>query len=171
MNEAGEVKSYAEFVLPTTVVSKMDISRLVSEAERVDNELTTARIRAKAGSSEQEKPPFSEQFGKFLEQNNLNFDDDHHRSDIITQLRLLKDNVPVIHMTFAVTADRESLQELVQWLRTSINPQTVISTGLQPAIVAGVYVRTPNHVHDLSLRAKLKESRDVLVKELEVIRG
>jgi hypothetical protein len=60
---------------------------------------------------------------------------------------------------------------LAQWLRTSIHPQAVIAVGLQPALVAGVYLRTPNHVKDLSLRAKLESSRGLLLKEVEKLRG
>lgn len=170
MNETKPL-TYADFTLPPNVVSKIDISRLVSEAEKVDNELTAAAVHAKINSAAAARPVLSEQFTDFLQQNKLMLNNSHDRAELIKQLRLLKDKVPVIHMTFAVTADRESLGQLAQWLRTTIHPQAVISVGLQPALVAGVYLRTPNHVHDLSLRAALKGSRGVLVKELGALRG
>jgi F0F1-type ATP synthase delta subunit len=91
--------------------------------------------------------------------------------DLIQHLRKLKDSVPIIHMTFATQADRDSLQQLAQWLRTEVHPQAVIGVGLQPALVAGVYVRTPNHIHDLTIRGKLESSRGVLVQELEALSG
>jgi F0F1-type ATP synthase delta subunit len=52
-----------------------------------------------------------------------------------------------------------------------VHKQAVIEVGLQPALIAGVYIRTPNHVQDLSLRAMLKGGRDILIKELEALRG
>lgn len=167
----SDVKTYADFVLPPSVVSKVDLSRLVSEAELIDTELTAMAVRAKTSNQQQSAPVLSTPLTEFLGQNQLTFGASQQRSDLVKQLRLLKDKVPVIHMTFAVTADRESLQQLAVWLRASIHPQAVISVGLQPALVAGVYLRTPNHVHDLSLRAKLKGSHSVLIKELEMIRG
>ena len=170
MNEAG-VKTHADFVLPPAVVSKVDFARLVDEVERVDNELTEASVRARTGSPEQPAPVLSEQLTEFMTSNQLELANGQERSELIRQLRLLKDQAPVIHMTFAVEADRESLQQLAQWLRTSVHPHAVIAVGLQPALVAGVYVRTPNHVHDLSLRAALKSGREVLTKELEALRG
>ena len=171
MNEQ-KIVTYADFALPPSVVSKIDVSRLVREFERIDNELTSASVRAKVSASEQVGLTVSDQLTDFLQLNGLKIDQDgRKRSEFAKQLALLKDKVPVIHMTFAVTADRESLQQLAQWLRTSIHPQAVISVGLQPALVAGVYVRTPNHVHDLSLRAKLRSSHGILVKELEAVRG
>ena len=56
-------------------------------------------------------------------------------------------------------------------MRGSVHPQAVISVGLQPALIGGVYVRTPNHVMDLSLRARLKGNRELITKELEALRG
>ena len=164
-------KTYADFVLPSMIVTKADLSRLVSELESVDNELTAAAVRAKSGLK-QNQLTISEGLTAFLQTNALQVGTDSHaRTDLIKQLRLLKEKAPVVHMTFAVTADRESLQQLAQWLRTSINPQTLVSVGLQPGRVAGVYLRTPNHGHDLSLRAMLENGHDLLVKEIGALRG
>lgn len=164
-------EAYTQLILPPNVVSKVDVSRLVSEVERIDNELTEASIRTDAGQATVMQPRISEQFAQLLEVNKLAFTTSTERSELIRQVRILKDKAPTIHMTFAVEADRESLQSIAQWLRSSVHPQAVIAVGLQPALVAGVYLRTPNHVHDLSLRARLDAGRDLLVKELEVCRG
>lgn len=164
-------KTSADFVLPASVVTKIDVSRLVSELERIDNDLTTAEVRAQAGGAEITQPTFTQQLTDFLTQNELKIDNSQVRSDLIKELRLLKDSAPVIHMTFAVNADPESLEQLVQWFRSSVDPRAVISVGLQPGLVAGVYVRTPNHVHDLSLRQMLTAGRGKLVEELGALRG
>lgn len=165
------VKTYADYVLPPSIVSKVDVSRMIREAEWVDNELTTAAIRAKTGAVLPAAPSLSPELEAFLQQNGLTLTNGHERGEIIKQLRLMKDKLPVIHITFAVPADRESLQQLSAWLRASIHPQAVIAVGLQPALIAGVYVRTPNHVHDLSMRAALNNGHGILVKELEALRG
>jgi len=169
MNESG-VKTHTEFVLPFRVVSRADVSRLVSEVEWVDNELTAAAVRVKTGAEQSVGPAMSDQLNDFLNQNELKLDDSRVRSELIKQLRLLKEHAPIIHMTFAVPADRESLQQLAEYVRTSVHPQAIIAVGLQPALVAGVYLRTPNHVHDLSLRTVLAGRRDSLVKELDALR-
>ena len=158
-------------MLPTTVATKVDVSHLVSEVERVDEELTAGTVRAKAGSEGHSQPVLSTPLSDFLDQNKVTLDDAQDRTELIKQLRLLKNNVPTIHMTFAVTADNESIQKLVQWVRTSAHPQAVIAVGLQPALVAGVYLRTPNHIHDLSVRGLLEGQHSLLVKELETLRG
>ncbi len=164
-------KTYTEFLLPSSVVSKVDVSRLVSEAERIDNEMTTEDVRSKTGAVGHATSLASGTFAEFLEQNQLKLENSLERSELVKQLHRLKDNVPIIHMTFATEADHESLGRLVAWLRESIHPQAVIDVGLQPGLVAGVYLRTPNHVHDLSLRAVIKEQHESLVSELGALRG
>lgn len=163
--------TYTDFVLPSNVVTRIEVSRLVTEVERVDNEMTAATVKNKIGSQGSAQPVLSDQLTEFLTQNKFSLEDGKDRSALIKQLRKLKEKVPIIHMTFSVTADRQSLEKLALWTRESVHPQAVIDVGLQPALVAGVYLRTPNHVHDLSLRAKLDGSRDILTQELESLRG
>lgn len=167
----NDVKDYHEFTLPPAIISKVDISRLVREFEDVDNTLTAKNVRKKAGASDEEALAMSPQLQSFLDANPVNLEDSGARSDYIKQLRLLKNNVPVMNMTFAVVADAESLQQLSAWLRESVHPQTVIDVHLQPALVAGVYLRSQNHVFDFTVRNALKEKRGELKKELEALHG
>lgn len=171
MNESEQQRTHTNFILPLNVVSKGDVSRLVNELERVDNELTADSVRERVGSNEHTEVAMSQQLNEFLGQNNLKLESAHDRGELIKEMHLLKENAPVIHMTFAVPADGESLQQIAKWLRESVHPQTVVAVGLQPALIAGAYIRTPNHVHDLSLRAALEGGHELLVKELETLRG
>jgi F0F1-type ATP synthase delta subunit len=170
MSDAA-VKTHANFVLPPSIITRIDVARLVSEVERVDGEMTSVTVRNKIGETQEFVPVMSEQLMTFLVENTLTLVESQERSRIIKELRLLKNKVPVIHVTFAVTADPESLAQLAAWVRSSIHPQAVIAVGLQPQLVAGVYLRTPNHVHDLSLRAKMAQSRGVMVEALEAYRA
>lgn len=166
-----ETQENTGFVLPPSIVTKVDLSRVVSEFEQVDNELTTASVRERTGGGTIDQPRMSEQLSDFLAQNQLDMADSQARSEFIKRLRQLKDTVPVLHMTFSASADGESLRKLSAWVRGSVHPQAVIAVGLQPALIGGVYVRTPNHVMDLSLRARLKGNRELITKELEALRG
>lgn len=160
-----------QFILPSNVINQADVSRLSIELERVDNEMTAAAVREKQGIAKEEPKAISDRLRTFIEQNKLDLSDSHVRTDLIKEVRRLKEEVPVIHMTFATVAEPESLQLLASWLRTEIHPQAVLEVGLQPSLVAGVYLRTPNHVHDLSLRAVLESQRDLLVQDLEAYNG
>ncbi len=168
---SAEVKDYTEFALPANIVSKGDISRMVREFEALDNALTAQTVRKKAGGESEAAPAQSPQLSGFLDANPVDLENTASRSAYIKQLRLLKDHVRIMNMTFAVVADPESLQQLSAWIRQSVHPQTVIEAHLQPALVAGVYLRTTNHVFDMSVRNALKSKRSDLEKELGALRG
>lgn len=86
-------------------------------------------------------------------------------------LERTKKTLPIVHITLAVEADREHLEQIVLWLRSHVHPQAVIEVGLQPALIAGAYVRTSNQVFDLSLRGALRDGRALLKREIGALRG
>ena len=170
MSEKREIKA-AELELPPIIATRTDVSRLLTEVEGVDDAYTTNSVRKKAKSKQLEEIILSKPLKAFVDMNKLDLGEAHERTALIKQLKVLKDSVPSVHMTFSTTADGESLSKLVAWFRKEAHPQTVISVGLQPVLVAGVYLRTPNHVMDLTLRKSLEENRGVLVGELEALSG
>jgi hypothetical protein len=170
MSDETHTKNYTEFLLPPSIVTKVDVSRLFNEIERVDNELIQLEAKEKVGATGAGRPVLSSQLEEFLAKNEINIDDGHQRKSLVHELRQLKHSLPVVHVTFSVMADGESLQKIVAWFREVSHPQTVIDVGLQPALVAGVHLRTTNRIHDLSLRKALDEHRDILTKELEALR-
>jgi hypothetical protein len=154
------------YLLPSALISRADLARLVREVESVDNVLETQKVKNN-GQGGYKLPTMSQSLNDFLVINKIDLTDDHGRMTLKEQLLKLKDKAPVIHMTFATTADPESLQDLVDWVRKELHPQALISTGLQPSLIGGVYMRTPNHVYDFSMRASMKGKRAILINELE----
>ena len=159
----------APFVLPAELVTRTDFLQLINELERVDNELTTASARSKAGVTQQEAVVLSPVAQDFINVNQLSLDASATRSQLITQLRALKDKLPITHLTFATAADHASLTKRVTWLRQSVHPMSLITVGLQPDLISGVHVRTPNRVYDLSVRQKLADGRHLLVEAVEAV--
>ncbi len=166
-----EELSSSRFVLPASVVSKVDLRRLVNELEQIDNYLVSVEARQKVGAVASQQPAMSEQLRDLVSVNSLNLSSSQERSSLIRQIREFKDKAPTIHMTFASTADQESLRLLANWVRAEIHPQAVISIGLQPGLLGGVHLRTTNQIHDLSLRSQLSGKRHLLVKQLEALGG
>lgn len=161
----------AEFVLPPSIVTKHDLARLIDEMERIDSELTTRDAHIKANIPVTSEITFTDQMTDFLAVNNLEIGDTAERADLLKRMRRFKMSSPVIHMTFASSADTESLRQLVVWLRQSVHSQSVVAVGLQPSLIGGVYIRTPNQVHDFSMRAKLAGHRDIIIREVEALSG
>lgn len=167
----SEGLNYTGFTLPPSIVTGPDLARLVRELEAVDGALTTVAARAKVGVQSSAMPGLSQVLTDFLTVNKLSLADPTAREALLRAMRQLKEHAPTVHMTFAAEADRTSLQQLAQWLRSSVHPQAVIAVGLQPGLVAGVYMRTNNRVFDLSLKGALKGGRAILTKELGALRG
>ncbi|HSX43205.1 MAG TPA: hypothetical protein VLF59_03905 [Candidatus Saccharimonadales bacterium] len=156
------------YIFPPALITRADLARLVREVEAIDNELESQKARNRTtGKTGYRVPNLSKSLGDFVDLNKVDFANDQKRMHLKEQLNILKDKAPIMHMTFAVEADPGSLQYLVQYLRTQVHPQTLLSVGLQPALIGGAYVRTPNHIHDFTLRARLAENRDLIGKELK----
>lgn len=161
-----------QYAFPPALTGRADLSRLLRELEVIDNDLESQRARATDKSQGYHLPTMSQAMSDFLELNKVDMANDHARMQLTTNLRKLKDRAPVIHMTFATEADPQSLGQIVAWARKELHPQALISVGLQPSLIGGVYVRTPNHVHDYTIRANMKKSREILTKDIaSLVRG
>jgi hypothetical protein len=158
--------TYENFTLPDSVVTKRDLYRLLRELESIDNKMLESDVRIKAGLGDGSGIDVTEQMSQFLQQNSLNLDDSNERSEIIKQTRLLKDRVSVFKVTLAGPLKHEQLIELARWMRSSIHPQLVLAVGLQPSLVAGAHIRTPNKIFDFSFKAALEKNRNVLIDEI-----
>ena len=168
MSETG---NQSTFVLPPSVVTKVDISRLISEMQQLDNDIITRDARMKAGATITDELTLSEPLQDFLAANSLEVGETNERAELINRLRQFKSSAPVVHVTFAAPVDLESLRVIAAWLREKVHPQSVVSVGLQPSLIGGIYIRTPNHIHDFSIRAQLAGHRDIIISEVEALRG
>lgn len=152
-----------KYKLPSVLVGRADLARLVREVEELDGVLESQKVRGE----EYRLPVLSQALTDFQQLNEIDIRDDQARMIMKEQLRKLKDKAPIVHMTFAVEADPESIQKLVAWMRDNAHPQTMLSIGLQPSLVGGMYMRTPNHVHDYSMKALFNGKHGALITKLE----
>jgi hypothetical protein len=164
-------KTYKDFTLPDSVVTKRDLYRLLKELETVDGKMIEADVRIKANIHDDQPIGMTDQLMQFIQQNDLSLQDGHERSEILKQVRLLKDKVAVFSVTLAQPVNNEHLMQLIGWLRNSIHPQVVLAVGLQPSLVSGAYVRTANQVFDFSFKSALERNRSGLLKELSSLGG
>ena len=164
-----DTTSQPTLLLPDSVATKRNLVSLVHEVECIDETMIAAEVKAKVGVEASHSPELSDHLASFLTLNHLSLDGSRTRSQLVAYLRRLKDQAPVVHMTFATEADDDSLRQLAAWVRQSVHPQAVMTVGLQPDLIGGVHVRTANHVQDLSIRARLKDARHSIVEELEAI--
>ena len=163
------IEQHSDLIFPASVVGKLEVSRLIQEVEQIDNDLITFSVHERVGAQNHWQLVLSPQLEDLLSLNSVDINDSHQRRQLIVFLRILKDKAPVVHLTFATAVDRESLQKIADWLRSQVHPQVILSIGLQPNLVGGVYIRTENQVHDFSLRSKLDGQSHLIAKQVEAL--
>ena len=155
--------------LPPSLIGRTDMARLVREVETVDNDFEVQKVRDHKKPGEYSVPTMSRALSDFLQLNKIDISDSQARMKLKDELRVMKDKSPMIRMVFAAEPEPEFLQQLVAWIRQEMHPGALLTVGLQPSLIGGVYMRTPNHVHDFSVRTLLADKRNVLTEELEAL--
>lgn len=151
------------FLLPTDVVSPLDLNRLLREVEGLDEALRQAGLRGG-------RPGDLPKTGRVLEEtahlNDLNLLQQEQREGLLRELKALKSRSPIVHMSFSADPSPVFMRKLVAWFRQHIHPYVLITVGLQPTIGAGCILRTTNQQFDFSLRARFQKSRPILLERL-----
>ena len=176
-------KGKLELKLPSALTGRAHLARLIRELEVVENDFERQKVVHRTKAAKEGKhvsgkdaeaastiPNMSQALSDCIELNKVDITKGQERMRFKAALGQMKDKAPIMHFTFATEPDGESLQRLADWIRKEIHPQALISVGVQPAIVGGVYLRTPNHVRDMSLRALLQNKREFIANELETLR-
>ena len=151
-----------ELKLPNIIVSNFDVARILRELAALDDFFTAAAARP-AGTPIT-PPKISRSLSQVANDNRYNLLDEAQRKKLEAQLTELKQQAPLIHISFAVDPPARALEGILVWLRTNINPHTLLQVGLQPNLAAGCVLRTPNHWIDMSLRSRLLQQEDYLIQ-------
>jgi hypothetical protein len=149
----------AVIVLPKSVVSRIDATRLAREVEILGGHIEQTE-RSKERTPKSLVP--SRVLDDMLKTNKLDLESTADRERLYHFLIELKANAPAIHMSFAVDPPVEFTAKLITWLRDEIHPLVLLDIGLQPTIAAGCIIRTTNKYFDCSVRQHLQQNRPKL---------
>lgn len=163
--------SRSDLALPSSLATRSDLQRVIAEIERIDNSLNSAQIHEQIGHPADDSLTTSKQLADFLQINDIDIKNGEDRSRLLHDARHLKITAPVIHVTFATSADNDELTKIIDWVRQSVHPMAVLAVGLQPSLIGGVYIRTTNKVFDFSVRSQLANGRHIIKQELEALSG
>lgn len=153
--------------LPVSIVSRVDISRILREVEVLNDFLDQSKLRQPGEPTK--LPRTSRLLDEVVEVNGINVLNQEERERLHSFLKEVKDRAPAMHMSFSADPSPLFIKRLVTWLRDEIHPMVLIQIGLQPNIGAGCVVRTTNKYFDLSLRSRLSDSRDILLQKMKGI--
>lgn len=153
--------------LPSVIVGAGDLTRVYRELKTLDDQLSQLEIASGSGSVAM--PKISPVLIELAQTNSYDISLRSDRAKMLIFLERLKDGAPRFHMSFAGEPSDEAVHRIVKWLRDEISAYTLLQVGIQPAIVAGCILRTPNRVFDLSLRHKLNEAQPVLTEKIRAL--
>jgi hypothetical protein len=152
--------------LPVLVTSPIDVGRLIREVETIDETLMQLGLRSPG--EEVKLPKTSQLMDKLIEINQINLLHKTDRAALLEFLKRVKDEAPVLHMSFSADPSVSFLEKLTAWLRREIHPLTLVSVGLEPTIGAGCIVRTVNHQFDFSLKQNFAKKKQLLKDALKM---
>ena len=152
--------------LPNSVVSPMEVARLLREIEQIDDFFNQEALRQSGTPTNM--PANSRLMESLVQNNQMNLLDATHRQALIQFLRETDAHAPVVHMSFSVDPPGKLTQQLAMWLRKNIDEHMLITIGLQPNIGAGCVLRTTNKIFDLSLREFFTEKRQIFIDRLHI---
>ncbi len=150
--------------IPLTVQNLADISRLIKELESYEDKLI--QHKAEAHGAKAVAPEVTATLQEIAQKNKLSIAEAHDRVVLKNILNDWRNKAPRAHFSFSSEPSPRFLEKLITWLRQEINPQLLISVGLQPAMGAGCTLRTTNKYFDLSLRQTFIAKRQLLLEQL-----
>lgn len=156
--------------VPSLIVSRGDVARLTRELEALEDYVHQSSLRG-GGTASTKLPRTSRGLDELMNLNKLNFLQATDRTEAKQYLTALHKAAPVLHMSFAADPSAAFVAKLIVWLRSNIHPSVLLNIGLQPTIVAGCVLRTPNHQFDFSLRKHFEENRGLLIERLEATKA
>jgi hypothetical protein len=154
-------------MLPTSVLTRADVGQLVSELEDVEDSLLQLKARKTSDHHDHTTaPPIGKRLHNVAELNKLDLQKPGDRQEMKARLKHAREKAPLMYISFSNEPSLAFLEKLIVWLRREINPNLLISIGLQPAIGAGCIVRTTNKFFDLSLRQTFIKQRQLLLEQI-----
>lgn len=149
-------------VLPQSVITYIDLSRVGRELTNLDEFLLQSSIRTPG--TPMSLPRLSKLLDDTASANKLNLLEEKDRKALINALSYVKDHAPRLHISFSAEPSAPFVTKVAEYIRREISPIALLQIGLQPTIAAGCIIRTPNRQFDLSLRQHLRNNRDALGK-------
>lgn len=161
---------HEQLKIPLSLTGQAEVNRLLREVAKLDDFFLGAKARA-SGSPIQ-PPRVTRLLSTITQENRLNLLQEKDRELLKAQLEKIIKEAPNLHISFAAEPTPKILDRIVGWLRENVHPHTMVVVGLQPGIAAGVVLRTPNKVFDMSMQSYLKNQEPYLVKLVsEIARG
>lgn len=167
MSNVVKLDKPEQLLLPPSITGRSEISHLLLEIEAVDYDFEAQAIRNP--SSTLVVPAVSRRLKEVAEVNMVTIENVKDRKMLIDRLRIAKEKAPSLHIAFSIEPEPAILSQLVAWIRENLHPIALVTVGIQPSLVGGCVIRTPDHIYDFSFRNQLRASQPILTEKLKAL--
>lgn len=151
--------------LPLGVSTKKDLMMLSRELSTFSNQVYQSIMHHEKPIK---YPPISDNLRQFIVLNQVDFKNSRKCQQAITSLGEIKKYAPIVHISFAQNPPIDVIQKITAWFRSQVDPNCLITIGLQPSIAAGIILKTTNKQFDFSIRQRLESKKEKLKESLSV---
>ncbi len=153
-----------EVKLPVSAITILDLGKLERELNAIDDFAIQSSVRSPG--QQPKLPKISRSLEELARLNGVNLLVEADRNRLAKMLTDLRENAPIVHMSFADDPPSSFLVRMITWFRSEIHPQIFLQIGLQPDIAAGCIIRTANKQFDFTLRKYFDAHRQLLIDKL-----
>lgn len=151
-------------VLPSFIVSKSEVHRLLSELLQIEDFLYKAGNRQPG--SKLSLPKTTDDLDKFAEANKRNVLNHGQRIEMARFLRAVYKYAPEIGVILPSGSNSKILDGITKWFRQNIHAQTLLVRSTQNRLSGGAIIRIKHKSYDFSLNNKFTSNDNLLIREL-----
>lgn len=140
--------------LPIDVYSPDQLSELVLELQDL-----AAALRDETARGEKNEIAISPDLAALLNANQTNSTDIEAIEALTKDAEATLQAAPTVHILLAASPNRVIKRQLVEWFRTEINPQTLMTFAARSDLGGGAIVQAGSHLYDLSFRRSITDNK------------
>ncbi len=155
-----------EISLVLSIQKPSQLRKILRELDVVENNISERHIREDDQSKDLN---LSFNLKEMVESNELDLTNATDLKKLRDFLEDLQTNAKVMHFSFSQPTSELVLNKLTEWLRKNIDPNVLLTTGLNNSVGAGFLLRTTNKYFDFSIGNVLRSNRELLVKKISEV--
>lgn len=140
--------------LPIDIYSPDQLSELVLELQDL-----AAALRDGTARGDTHEVAISPGLASLLNANQTNNTDVNGVEALTKDVEATLQVAPTVHILLAASPNRVTKRQLVEWFRTEINPQTLLTFAARGDLGGGAIVQAGSHLYDMSFRRSIIDNK------------
>jgi hypothetical protein len=145
--------------LPIDIYSPDQLSELVLELQDL-----AAALRDEAARGDTNQVAISPDLAALLNANQIGSNDVNAIEAITKDVEATLLAAPTVHILLAASPNRVIKRQLVEWFRTEINPQTLLTFAARSDLGGGAIIQAGSHLYDMSFRRGIIDNKKRLTE-------